>query len=441
MGTAWTVLAFVVTSLVGVTAGVALQSLGVLTHPFWTTPEDGAPAAGLSTPVVGALLTASAFAGPLWRRRIRLLVLSGSVIVLCSTRASPATSTGCSRRSAASCSARSSPGSARCSSGRAARTTRRAASWPRSSPSARSGPFVAVLVAARIRAAPAARPALPGPAAAAAARSGRRCRLLHPAAGCARDIALARLNGPGAVLLTVLPLLVLLRRRVRDVAGPAPRGAGRDRGQRPARAARAASTTASSPRSSTRTSCSPAPAARGPTPARSSRCGVPAVVAVAVLVQLRHFDVLPHRAVRRAGSSSRRWARWSATAVLYVALGLLLRAQFSPHVGLLDLLLDLPRALRAGRLPAAPDGWTSCRWPRAQVLEGWTGPVAWFVVLVGVVVGGRLPGGRPSGGPGGTAAAILHRGSQRVDLGHMGLWPGNRYWFCADGRTPSPTAR
>ncbi len=82
MGTAWTVLAFVVTSLVGVTAGVALQSLGVLTHPFWTTPEDGAPAAGLSTPIVGALLTASAFAGPLWRRRIRLLVLSGSVIVL-----------------------------------------------------------------------------------------------------------------------------------------------------------------------------------------------------------------------------------------------------------------------------------------------------------------------------------------------------------------------
>jgi lysylphosphatidylglycerol synthetase-like protein (DUF2156 family) len=429
MGTAWTVLAFVVTSLVGVTTGVALQSLGVLTHPFWTTPEDGAPAAGLSTPIVGALLAASAFTGPLWRRRIRLLGLSGCVIVLLYS-GQPGD---LYRLLAALCGL---------VLGLLLARRRPVLEWPRSSHhEARSllaalvavsalGPFVAVLVP---RGYGLLRPLgllfrdpLPRLGALRAA-----CRLLHPAASCARDIALARLNGPGAVLLSVLPLLVLLAAAI-----------GMWRGRRLAALVAIAVNVLLAVLAGLYYGFLPAlldpdelltrTGSTGPDTRTFLAVGVPAAVAVAVLVQLRHFDVLPtRRAARRFLVAT--VGALVATAVLYLALGLLLRAQFSPHVGLPDLLGDLPERyvpvgfLRFRRLDFQPTTAAS------KGLYDWIGPVAWLVVLVGVVLTGVSRADAHTADRVERLRVVLHRGSSG-SLGHMGLWPGNRVWFSADGR-------
>ena len=424
MGTAWTVLAFVVTSLVGVTAGVALQSLGVLTRPFWTTPEDGAPAAGLSTPIVGALLTASAFTGPLWRRRIRLLVLSGSVIVLLYS-GQPGD---LYRLLAALSGLVLGPVLAR---------QRPVLEWPRSSHhEARSllaaliavsalGPFVAVLVP---RGYGLLRPLgllfrdpLPRLGALRPA-----CRLLHPVASCAHDIALVRLNGPGAVLLTVLPLLVLLAAAI-----------GMWRGRRLAALVAIAVNAFLAVLAGLYYGFLPAlldpdelltrTGSTGPDTRTFLAVGVPAVVAVAVLVQLRHFDVLPtRRAARRFLVAT--VGALAATAVLFVALGLLLRAQFSPHVGLVDLLGALPeryvpvgflRLRRLDFLPVTPAAQGLVRLDRARRLAR----RARRRRSAGVSRADAHPADRVE-----RLRAILHRGSSG-SLGHMGLWPGNRIWF------------
>lgn len=76
MGTWRAVVAFVVTGLIGVALGIVLQWLGSLAGEWWAagTAEDLTldPLAG----IVGALITATAFMGVLWRRRIRIVTFS-----------------------------------------------------------------------------------------------------------------------------------------------------------------------------------------------------------------------------------------------------------------------------------------------------------------------------------------------------------------------------
>lgn len=429
MGTAWTVLAYVVTSLVGVTIGVGLQSLGVLTHAFWTTPEDGAPAAGVLTPVVGALLAASAFTGPLWRRRIRLLGLSGAVVVLLYSG-----QPGDLYRLLAALSG--------LVLGLLLARRRPVLTWPRSSHhEARSllaaliavsalGPFVALLAP---RGYGLLRPLgllfrdpLPPIGALRPA-----CRVLHPAAACARDIALTRLNGPGAVLQSVLPLVVLLVAafamwRGRRLAAVVAVGvnlllavlAGIYYGFLPA--------VLDPDELLTRTGSA------GPDLQTFLAVGIPAGVAIAVVVQLHHFDVLPTpRATRRFAVAVA--AALFGSAALYVGLGLALRTQFAPHVGILDLLSDVPERyvpvgfLRLRRLDFAPAT------PPAQWLYDWVGPIAWLVLLVALAVTSATRADAQPADRTERLRRILHTGSSG-SLGHMALWPGNRVWFSADGR-------
>ena len=91
MGTWRAIVAFVVTGGVGVALGTGLQWVGSLAGEWWAagTAVDLTldPLAG----IVGALITATAFMGVLWRRRIRIVTFSTSPRRRARTRGSPRT--------------------------------------------------------------------------------------------------------------------------------------------------------------------------------------------------------------------------------------------------------------------------------------------------------------------------------------------------------------
>jgi len=64
---------FFVTGLVGVGLGVLVQWIGSLAGEWWADGTSYDLTMDPLTPIVGSLLTASAFMGPLWRRRVRLV--------------------------------------------------------------------------------------------------------------------------------------------------------------------------------------------------------------------------------------------------------------------------------------------------------------------------------------------------------------------------------
>ncbi|WP_291047915.1 phosphatidylglycerol lysyltransferase domain-containing protein [Herbiconiux sp.] len=64
---------FFVTGLVGVGLGVLVQWIGSLAGEWWADGTSYDLTMDPLTPIVGSLLVASAFMGPLWRRRVRLV--------------------------------------------------------------------------------------------------------------------------------------------------------------------------------------------------------------------------------------------------------------------------------------------------------------------------------------------------------------------------------
>ncbi|MBK5238039.1 MAG: hypothetical protein JJE28_02890, partial [Actinomycetales bacterium] len=68
-----TAMAFVVTGLLGVGLGITLQVLGTAAGEWWATGTRTFETLDPLTPVVGVLLTASAYMSTLWRRRVRVL--------------------------------------------------------------------------------------------------------------------------------------------------------------------------------------------------------------------------------------------------------------------------------------------------------------------------------------------------------------------------------
>ncbi|MGA1835596.1 phosphatidylglycerol lysyltransferase domain-containing protein [Herbiconiux sp. 11R-BC] len=64
---------FFVTGLLGVGLGVLVQWIGSLAGEWWANGTSFDLTGDPITPIVGALLAASAFMGPLWRRRVRLV--------------------------------------------------------------------------------------------------------------------------------------------------------------------------------------------------------------------------------------------------------------------------------------------------------------------------------------------------------------------------------
>jgi lysylphosphatidylglycerol synthetase-like protein (DUF2156 family) len=76
MGTWRTVLAFTITGLGGVLLGTALQWFGALFGEWWATGTAADLTLDPLTGIAGALITATAFMGALWRRRLRIVTLA-----------------------------------------------------------------------------------------------------------------------------------------------------------------------------------------------------------------------------------------------------------------------------------------------------------------------------------------------------------------------------
>lgn len=76
IGTARTVLAFLVTGVLGITLGVLLQWGAANVGELWATATEFDFTLDPTVGIVGTLITASAFASALWRRRIRLLTFA-----------------------------------------------------------------------------------------------------------------------------------------------------------------------------------------------------------------------------------------------------------------------------------------------------------------------------------------------------------------------------
>ncbi|MGN7799941.1 bifunctional lysylphosphatidylglycerol flippase/synthetase MprF [Leifsonia sp. 22587] len=76
LGTARTVLAFLVTGVLAVVLGVLLQAGAASIGELWAKATEFDVTLDPTIGIVGALITASAFAASLWRRRIRLLTFS-----------------------------------------------------------------------------------------------------------------------------------------------------------------------------------------------------------------------------------------------------------------------------------------------------------------------------------------------------------------------------
>lgn len=156
----------------------------------------------------------------------------------------------------------------------------------------------------------------------------------------------------------------------------------------------------------------------------------PLLVAVLLVATRQRFSV------RAPKGTYRRWGRRIAgTAVVvslvYVVGGVLVAAEFVPHPGLLDLLVDLPsRFLPPGYLGEVdptflPQGFA------ATLLFEWTGTVFWAVLLVG----GLATFARTAPPAAGSDLARVRRvlaGTSGSSLAHMATWPGHSYLFTRD---------
>jgi len=76
MGTWRAIVAFLVTGIVGVALGTWVQWIGSLAGEWWATGTSVDLTLDPLTGIVGALVTASAFMGVLWRRRVRVVTFS-----------------------------------------------------------------------------------------------------------------------------------------------------------------------------------------------------------------------------------------------------------------------------------------------------------------------------------------------------------------------------
>ncbi len=430
MGTVRTAIAFVVTSVLGVVVGVLVQEIGALIGELWARRVSELVTLDPMTAIAGTIMTASAFAGALWRRRIRVVVISVALVFLLYS-GGPADLY------------RFLAVLAGFGLGAALRPTRRDAWWQRSSHHETRvllsavvaitavGPAITIFSRLRLGALTPlgmlltdARPS--GFAAL------DQCQAMKITSACLRDITLDRIDGVGPVLLSVLPLLTLL------VASFA-----LARGRRfgvwlaaivnLALAALAAYFYGFLPLSGQ----SFVIGFRTPhywevSLALAASVLVPIAIAVLMIVNRRHFSVTASRRAVRLYLGTIVGTLLGLSA-LYVGVGFLVRDRFHPHVNLVDLLADLPERyvpigfLRIEKLAFLPTD------PLSGTLYYWIGPCFWLVVIVGALAV-ALSGSSRSHAAGLPRIRALLRAGGGGSMGGMSTWPGNSYWFAPEGR-------
>ncbi len=429
MGSVRTAFAFVVTAVAGALVGIAVQELGTGIGELWSRRVSELVTLDPLTAVAGTIMTASAFAGPLWRRRIRVLT-SVVVIVFLLYAGDPSDLY------------RALAALAGFGLGLLLKPGPVAIRWQRSSHHevrvllsavvaiTAIGPAITIFSKLRLGAlAPLgllltdARPS--GVSAVDECHASNITRL------CLHDMTLERISGVGPVLLTVLPLLTLL------VAA-----FGIARGRRFAALLAAAVNVMLAGLAAWFYGFLPLFGSQVSFPFHSTLYWevtlslavsviVPLFNAALILVNLRHV---------RLRTGSRTVRRYTATvgvmlaglSTLYVGVGALMPAGFHPGVTLFDLLADLPNRfvpigfVRTERLTFLPVG------PVVGFLYYWIGPIFWITVIGGALYVVLSATSRDQAAGLARMRKLLLAGGG--SLGYWATWDGNQYWFSADGR-------
>ena len=430
MGWWRTLLAFVVSAVVGNAVGIALQAVGVLAREVWALDVRDLTTTDPFTPIAGTIMAASAFAPGLWRRRIRvvgfaLLIMfslysgqPGDLFRLISAGVGLFLGMLLARR-------------------------RISFTWQRSSFAEVRGLLAAVLVITAFgplitifstaRFGPLHslgllfRDVLPR-----MATVSQQCRLDQGAKSCVRDLALARLDGVGPVLLDLMPLIVLL------IAALGILQAKRFAAYLAIAVNLLLAGLAAFYYGIIPISGVPYAAVNSHTPLeRSLTLWISVLVPLAVAILLA-FGI-PSLTVRVVRRHLLRYlftltATFLGLSVLYLGVGWLTRAQFRPAISFGELLTDLPeRFIPAGflgveRIEFVPIGELS------RLVYQWSGPALWLVAAIGalVVLGAVEPGESAEDRARGGALVQRWGGGS---LSHMATWRRNRWWFADDGES------
>jgi len=157
----------------------------------------------------------------------------------------------------------------------------------------------------------------------------------------------------------------------------------------------------------------------------------PLLTAVLLIATYRRFDLLAPigtylRAARVIGGTL------AVISAVYIVGGLLLGDGFDHRPALSELLTDLPtRFLPPGYLGGLAPGFIPVSAPASWLYE-WTGPVFWTVVAVLALRAFAHNRARDAGPDLARIRALLNtRGGG--SLSHMATWAGHRYWFTPDG--------
>ncbi|MCU1482018.1 MAG: hypothetical protein JWQ19_2804 [Subtercola sp.] len=442
MGTWRAIVSYVVVAVLGVTLGLVVQGIGLWLGLEAAVQSRANPTVDPIIPIVGTIMAASAFAGPLLRRRIRVLgftvllmfvlysgmpvdiyrAFAGLVglffgIVLWKLRRE-------ARRARASNKARAPAPALRRSTHREQRSLLAAlvaitAVGPLITIVAPNGfgplqPLGLVF-----------RDTLSNSAAIAA-----QCTSVGYSEVCSEAYATARLDGLGPILVTVLPLVVLLIAAL-----------GILRGRRVALWLAVAVNVFLSLLGIIYYGVFPAIGSNtffDTTNGSFNQNSVSVVFSVLLPLFIAGLLVFSRRifpADSQFGATPRFFIIIGSALVVisavYLAAAYTLREQFTPPVSLGDLLNDLPERfmpvgfLSLERVDVFPSG------DAARFVYEWVGPLFWFVVAVTAVMSVSRHRLGQLGGEEARIRSLLHEGG-RGSLSWIATWSGNHYWFAPD---------
>jgi phosphatidylglycerol lysyltransferase len=429
MGTWRTVVTFFAGAAAGTGLGILVQSAGVAGGELWSRGVSELWTLDPFTPIVACIMAASYFAGPLWRRRIRVLTLSGALVLLLYS----GQPSDLYRLLAAVVGL---------ALGVAFKPQRVVFTWRRSSDHETRtllaavvgvlavGPVVTVYSGGRF--------GILAPLGliltqdvSTAGDAIDRCLLTNITAQCIRELTVARISGVGPVLVSLLPLLALL------VAA-----FGLARGRRFAAWLAIVLNLGLAALGAWYYGLLPIAGQL-----YSWHWGfpryweislvlivsvlVPLAVAVVLAANLRRFPVRGSRQRERAFVIGT-LGSFLVLAIAYVGLGWLLRDQFRPRVNLVDLLADVPeRFIPVAFLRLEPISFLPVTPASTALYEG-VGSIFWLVVIAGAILCMRS-----------TPAGAGERDRERLralltvggggSLAFMATWRGNSVWFNREG--------
>lgn len=425
LGTVRTIVAFVATSVIGALLGILVQGFGVASGELWSQHVSELWALDPFAPIAGCIMAASCFAGPLWRRRIRVLTLA-SVVVLLLYSGQPSD---VYRVFAALVGL---------GLGLLFRPAPVDFTWRRSSHHETRtllaavvgvlavGPVVTTFSGGRYGIlAPLG--LLFSPDVPSAGNALDRCLLGNITRQCVSELTRERIGGGGPLLVSLLPLMVLLIAAF-----------GLARGRRFAAWVAIVVNLALAALGAWYYGLLPSTGATFVWQPHASHYWeiavvlvvsvlAPATIAVVLLLNLRRFPVRSRPGGPRTFVITT-VASGLGLAVLYVGVGWLLRDNFRPQVTLIDLIADVPERfipvgfLRIERVSFLPGDWMTA------MLYHWVGPLFWIIVIVGVILCLRSAPGRVDQHGAERLRAMLLAGGGG-SLAFMATWEGNSHWF------------